>query len=48
MGTKIPIEGVTQTKFGAESEGKTILRVPHLEIHPINTQKTQTLSRCQQ
>jgi hypothetical protein len=33
---KIPIEGVTETKFGAETEGMTIQRLPHLEIHPIN------------
>jgi hypothetical protein len=24
MGNKIPMEGVTETKFGAETEGKTI------------------------
>jgi hypothetical protein len=24
MGNKIPMEGVTQTKFGAEMEGRTI------------------------
>jgi hypothetical protein len=24
MGNKIPMEGVTETKFGAEMEGKTI------------------------
>jgi hypothetical protein len=24
------------TKFGAEEEGRTIQRLPHLGIHPIN------------
>jgi hypothetical protein len=28
MGNKIPMEGVTETKFGAEPEGKTIQRLP--------------------
>ena len=28
-------EGVTETKLGAEMEGKTIQRLPHLGIHPI-------------
>jgi hypothetical protein len=26
---------VTETKFGAETEGMTIQRLPHLGIHPI-------------
>jgi hypothetical protein len=34
MGNKIPMEGVTETKFGAETEGTTIQRLPHLGIHP--------------
>ena len=34
-GNKIPTEGDTETKCGAESEGKTIQRLPHLVIHPI-------------
>jgi hypothetical protein len=29
------MEGVTETKFGAEMEGKTIHRLPHARIHPI-------------
>jgi hypothetical protein len=29
MGNKIPMEGVTETKFGTELEGTTIQRVPH-------------------
>jgi hypothetical protein len=48
MGKKIPMEGVTETKFRAEPEGRTIQRLPHLRIPPINNQQTQTLGRCQQ
>ena len=40
---KTPMEGVTETKFGAETEGRTIQRLPHPEIHPINNHQTQTL-----
>ena len=42
-GNKIPMEGVTETKCGAETEGMTIQRLPHLGIHPINNHQTQTL-----
>jgi hypothetical protein len=42
-GGKIPMEGVTETKFGADTEGMTIHRLPHLGIHPINNHQTQTL-----
>jgi hypothetical protein len=42
-GNKIPMEGVTETKFRVENEGMTIQRLPHLEIHPINNYQTQTL-----
>ena len=42
-GNKIPMEGVTETKFGAETEGMTIQRLPHLGIHLINNHQTQTL-----
>jgi hypothetical protein len=41
MGNKIPMEGVT--KFGAETEGWTIQKLPHLGIHPINNHQTRTL-----
>jgi hypothetical protein len=34
-GIKIPTRGDTETKFGAETEGKVIQRLPHLGIHPI-------------
>jgi hypothetical protein len=40
---KIPMEGVTETKFGAETEGRTIQRLLHLGIHTINNHQTQTL-----
>jgi hypothetical protein len=30
MGNKIPMEGVTETKYGAEHEGMTIQRLPYL------------------
>jgi hypothetical protein len=43
MGNKIPMEGVTETKFGAEMEERTIQRLPHPGIHPINNHQTQTL-----
>jgi hypothetical protein len=35
MGKKIPMEGVTETKFRAEMEGRTIQRVSHRGIYPI-------------
>jgi hypothetical protein len=37
------MEGVTETKFGAEMEGRTIQRLLHPRIHPINNHQTQTL-----
>ena len=42
-GNKIPMEGVTETKFGAEMEGRTIQRLPHLRIPPIYNHQTQKL-----
>ena len=42
-GNKIPKEGVTETKCGAETEGRIIQRLPHLGIHPIYNHQTQTL-----
>ena len=42
-GNKIPIEGVIETKFRAKTEEKTIQRLPHPEIHPMNNHQTQTL-----
>jgi hypothetical protein len=41
-GNKIPMERVTEC--GVETEGVTIQRLPHLEIHPINNhQKPMSL-----
>jgi hypothetical protein len=34
-GNKIPMEGVTEIKCGAEIEGMVIQRLPYLRIHPI-------------
>ena len=34
-GNKILMEGITETKCGAETEGMTIQRLPYLEIRPI-------------
>jgi hypothetical protein len=41
-GNKIPMEGVPETKCGAETEGMTIQRLPHLGIHPKYIYQTQT------
>jgi hypothetical protein len=40
---KILIGGTTETKCGAETEGKAIQRLLHLGIHPIYSHQTQTL-----
>jgi hypothetical protein len=42
-GNKTPMEGETETKCGAETEGMTIQRLPYLEIHPIHSHQTQIL-----
>jgi hypothetical protein len=42
-GTKIAIEGVTDTKCGKETEGMTSQRLSHLGIHPIYNHQTQTI-----
>jgi hypothetical protein len=42
-GNKIPLKGVTETKFGAKMKGWTIKRLPHLGIHPTISHQTQTL-----
>ena len=39
-GNKIPMEGDTETKCGAETEGKAIQRLPHLGILPIYSYQT--------
>ena len=46
-GNKIPMEGVTETKFRAETEGSTIQRLPHVGIHLMNNQKPRHYCRCQ-
>jgi hypothetical protein len=43
IGNKIFMEGVTDTKSRAETEGMTIQRIPHPGFHPINNHQTQTL-----
>jgi hypothetical protein len=43
IGNKIPMRGVTETKFGAKSKGWTIQRLPHPGIHAIINHQTQTL-----
>jgi hypothetical protein len=43
MGIKIPMEGVKETMFGAETKGWTIQSLPHSGIHPIISHQTQTL-----
>jgi hypothetical protein len=40
---KTPMEGVTETKIGAEMKGWTIQRLLHLGIHPIISHQMQTL-----
>jgi hypothetical protein len=42
-GNKIPMEGVTETKFRAETEGRNIQSLLHPDIYPINNHQTQTL-----
>jgi hypothetical protein len=42
-GNKTPMEGVTERKCGAETEGMTIHRLPHLWIHPIYNYQSQIL-----
>jgi hypothetical protein len=40
---KIPMEGVTEIKCGAETEGMIIQSLPHLGICPIYNPQTHTL-----
>jgi hypothetical protein len=42
-GNKIPMEGVTETKVGAETEERTIQRLPHQKIHTIISHQAETL-----
>jgi hypothetical protein len=48
MGNKLPMDGVTEARFGAEAERMNIQKLPPLGIHHINNHQTQTLGRCQQ
>jgi hypothetical protein len=45
-GNKIPMVGVTESKFRAETEGRTVQKLPHLgihaRIHAINNHQPQT------
>ena len=43
VGNKTPMEGITEIKFGAETKGWTIQRLPHPGIHPIISHQIQTL-----
>ena len=43
IGNKIPMKGVTETKFGAKTKGWTIQRLPYPGIHSIISHQTQTL-----
>ena len=43
IGNRTPMEGVTDTEFGAETKGWTIQRLPHPGIHPIISHQSQTL-----
>jgi hypothetical protein len=40
---KILTGGNTETKCGAQTEGKAIQRLPHLGIYPIHSHQTWTL-----
>jgi hypothetical protein len=42
-GNKVLTGANMKTKCGAETEGKTIHRLPHLGIHPIYSHQTQML-----
>jgi hypothetical protein len=42
IGNKLPMEGITETKFGAKTKGWTIQRLPHPRIHPIISHQMQT------
>jgi hypothetical protein len=47
-GNKIPMGGGTETKCGAETEGKTIQRLPHLGCIPCTVTKPRYYCGCQQ
>jgi hypothetical protein len=43
IGNKIPMEGVTERKFGAEMKEWTIQRLLHPGVHPKISHQTKTL-----
>jgi hypothetical protein len=43
MRNKIPMEGVTESMFEAETERGTIQRLPYSGIHPINNPVTRQM-----
>jgi hypothetical protein len=45
-GNKIPMEGDTETKCGAETEGKAIQRLPHLGIISYTVTKPRHYCGC--
>jgi hypothetical protein len=44
IGNKIPMKGVTETKFGAKMKEWTIQRLPHPGIHPIICPNPDTIA----
>jgi hypothetical protein len=44
MGNKIHLEGVTETKFGAETEEKILQRLPHLDPSHIQLPNPHTIA----
>jgi hypothetical protein len=44
MGNKIPMEGVTETTFGAETKGWIIQRLTHPGIHSTISHQTHALA----
>ena len=44
MGNKIHLEGVTETKFGAETEEKILQRLPHLDPSHIQQPNADTIA----
>jgi hypothetical protein len=47
MGDKTPMEGVTETKFRAETKGRTIQRLPHWGSITHTTIKPRHYCICQ-
>ena len=47
-GNKVPTEGHTEPRCGAESEGKTIPRLPQIVDYPIYSYKTRHYYWCPQ